>query len=289
MTSIATFSGMAQTLTEARAKRDAAAQAVQDDKTKRAGSLIARLIDACVRTKPESALRKAEADLADLSLHIEKATETMVSILTKARISEDPEAQMIHKAHSDRRDALAVRRDEVGTWLGLANTAHHRLSEAKEACESASTMEMFDLVSSNKGIAFLSSMETSEAADTVKDAERAVRALSEALPKRAKGEDLGAPDDFTDLIFDMAFAPAIDIFSWFNMQKLDEAADRCEQTLHDLAPLREKLAALHARAEARVDAENAALREIEAPFRAAVWAEVPEVLRPAEETFSPAP
>lgn len=61
---------------------------------------------------------------------------------------------------------------------------------------------MIDLFSSNKGVSVISSISASSAADSVRKANRALQALSEALPKRANSESFASPDDFFDLLVD---------------------------------------------------------------------------------------
>ena len=157
----------------------------------------------------------------------------------------------------------------------MAQDAHSQLIGAADDCSSASTTEMIDLFSSNKAVSVISSISTSSAADSVRRATRALQALSEALPKRATSESIAEPDDFLDLLVDLAIAPPLDIFSWINMGKLDDAADQCRKAAEQVEATLNKLNESSARAAAQREAEQQQLNQIAAPYILAAAKQVP--------------
>lgn len=258
---------------------DTARRVVEADKQGRAGSLMARLVDALTTTQPEAVLNDAEARLAAATDKGKKAAHAWIIATAGQRLADQPTDAGRHREQTQRLERVLSRARQVQQWLELAQAADSQLSVAHRACESASTTELLDLVSKNKAISALSYMDTSSASDAVKRAGRAVKELAEALPKRAEQAEIEQPDDLLDLVVDLAFDPGFDVLSWLNMGRLDDAAHQCRQAAEKLRPLLNRLHKLAGEAQARAEQERATLRSIEAPYLEAAAAEVPDVLR----------
>ena len=193
---------------------------------------------------------------------------------------EADDAQSIqHQSLSTAFDKANARYLRVADWLRLVEMADRKLREAADNCESASTMEVLDLVSTNKAFSAMSYVSTSDASDSVRDAKRALQDVIDALPNRADTPDIGEPDDLLDLVFDFSFSPSIDILSWLNMSALDDAASGCRRARDKLKGLHEKLLPLSGECSHKAEVLAKQLRAMEAPFLAAAAAQVPIPLR----------
>lgn len=264
----------------AEARRDAARDAVTADKAARAGSVLARVIDALTRTDAEKALEDAEAALAAARSTGQAAAEAWVSETAQAEFAADIVRARSRDALIRTAERLEARAVKVRGWARLAETARAKMSDAADACASASSSEFLDAVTSNKAFALMSHMDTSTAKSAVDAAQAAVRELSEALPDRVSGQEVEVPDDLLDLALDM-LGGGFDIFSFFNSQKLDAAAAACRSAEARLAPLAARLDALAQKAETDAAEPRAAVQDLEKPFYAAATARLPEPLRPS--------
>ncbi|HHM8582849.1 TPA: hypothetical protein ACRL2B_004473 [Pseudomonas aeruginosa] len=254
---------------------DTAQQALQRDKQQREASLRAKFVDWLTTTPAEQAVEDARVQLAQVQGEARKFAEQWIVSEARAQLLATPADAQRHSTQMRRVESARSRQDRVRPLLRLAETARNKLNEACSACDSASTMEMFDLVSSNKGVALLSTVSTSSAGDAVRSAGNAVKALADAMPKRSEAVALDAPDDLLDLVVDLTLAPAFDVLSWFNMGRLSDAASQCRQASEKLAPLLARLRKLDEDITARVSAEAEALRAIETPYLRAAAALVP--------------
>lgn len=258
---------------------DAARSLVANDKQARASSLAARLADAFFTTQPEAVLNDAEARLATATENGRAAAHAWIVDTARQGLADQPADAERHREQGQRLERVQGRAQRTQRWLKLAQVASSRLSAAQDACESASTSELLDMVTTSKAISTLSWIDTSDAADAIKSAGQAVKALTDALPKRADQSALDLPDDFLDFVVDLVFDPGFDVLSWFNMQRLDDAATQCKQAASKLRPLLDRLGGLSADSEGKVEQEVAALRHIETPYLEAAAAQVPDVLR----------
>lgn len=256
-----------------------AQQALRDDKNRRQSSLRGRFVDWLTSTPAEKDVEDKTERLAAISANASKAAQQWIVTEARAGLQSSTEDTRRHSEQSQRIENARKRQDRARRLLDLARTADEKLGEARSDCESASTTELLDLVSTNKALSILSTFETSDAADSVKEATAALKALKEALPKRAEATEFDMPDDLLDLVVDLAIAPVFDILSFFNMQRLDKAAEQCREASEKLAPLLARLQKLHDETAARVTAEQTALRAIEAPYLQAAAALVPPSIR----------
>lgn len=252
-----------------------AQQNVRTDKEARKRSVWARIADLLLQSKAEKTEEKAAAELAHVQAQaMTFAGQWVVSTAKAALVGcEGDYARYI--TQRERVSTATKRHNQIDKWRGLAQDAHNQLLRAADDCSSASTTEMIDLFSSNKAVSVISSISTSSAADSVRRATRALQALSEALPERASSESLAEPDDFLDLLVDLAIAPPLDIFSWINMGKLDDAADQCRKAAEKVEATLNKLNESVLRAAAQRETEQQQLSQIAAPYIQAAAKQVP--------------
>jgi len=266
---------------------ESARNVVAKDKQERAGSLVARLVDVFATTPPEAVLNDAEARLVAVLEKGRAAARTWIVETASQGLAEQPADAERHQGQGQRLERAQARARQVRRWLELAQLADNRLCAARSACESASMTELMDVVSTSTVISALSCMDTSSAAEAIKSAGVAVQALADALPKRVEQASIDRPDDVLDFVADLVFDPGFDVFSLFNMQRLDDAAEQCKQAGGKLRPLLDRLTKLAADAQAKAEQERAALRGIEAPYLEAAASQVPDALRvPAPNGFS---
>ena len=256
-----------------------ARRALDHDKTTRKTSWFRWLIDLFSTTDAEANLAAAEEAL-DAATAAGRAAARQWVMDVARRMLEADDAQLVqHQSLSSAFDKANARYLRVADWLRLVERADRKLREAADNCESASTMEVLDLVSTNKAFSAMSYVSTSDASDSVRDAKRALQDVIDALPNRADTPDIGEPDDLLDLVFDFSFSPSIDILSWLNMSALDDAASGCRRARDKLKGLHEKLLPLSGECSHKAEVLAKQLRAMEAPFLAAAAAQVPIPLR----------
>lgn len=248
---------------------------VRVDKDARTPSLWARIVDYLFQTKAEKSEEQAATELANVQAQAQAFAGRWIVATAKASLAKDEPVYTRYLAQRDQVGTAIKRHIQIDKWRGLAQDAHSHLIGAADDCSSASTTEMIDLFSSNKAVSVISSISTSSAADSVRRATRALQALSEALPKRATSESIAEPDDFLDLLVDLAIAPPLDIFSWINMGKLDDAADQCRKAAEKVEATLNKLNESSARAAAQREVEQQQLNQIAAPYILAAAKQVP--------------
>ncbi|NVL48672.1 hypothetical protein F2S72_01520 [Pseudomonas syringae pv. actinidiae] len=267
------------TIRNARIALAAAERAVQEDKQRRSYSRWARLVDWLFNTKVEARFSDAQAELSEATGAGDKIATRWIIETAKADLSLSPGDSQRHAEQTVRLSKADKRKQKVGHWYGLADSAHCMLLAAASNCDSASNMEMLDLVTSNKGISLLSSLETSDAADSIRVANEAVRSLADALPQRAGADDIDQPTDLMDLILDLSIDPPLDFLSWFNLTKLDDAAAECRRVAEQIAPLRAKLHSTLADVTSKCRAELQMLRDVEAPYLIHATSMVPDLIK----------
>ncbi|MCS7527128.1 hypothetical protein N0609_12505 [Pseudomonas aeruginosa] len=248
---------------------------VRLDKDARKPSLWARIVDYLFQTKAEKSEEQAAAELANVQAQAQAFAARWIVAEAMASLANDEADYPRYLAQRERVAMATKRHTQVDNWRGLAQDAHSLLISAADECSSASTTEMIDLFSSNKAVSVISSVSTSSAADSVRKANRALQALSEALPKRASAESFALPDDFFDLLVDLAIAPSFDFLSWINMGKLNHAEDQCRKAAEKVEATLIKLNESVSRAYAQRNSEQQKLRKIAAPYLQATAERVP--------------
>lgn len=271
--------GWADRIRAAAQNLEEAKRSMEEDKQRRQNSLWARFVDLLTTTPAEKAVEHERSQLTAAMTSAGRAAEKWICAEARSSLQRSPADAQRHRAQVQRTVNAQERLNRVQPLLSLAETAHDKLDLARRDCESASNVEMLDLVTTNKAVSVWSSMETSSAADSIESARSAVRALANALPKRSEAVSIEAPDDMLDLFVDIVFQPAIDVLSWFNMGRLDDAARQCRNAAEKLSPLLSQLKTLRAKTAARLTAENDALRALEVPYLQAAAALVPGEIR----------
>ncbi|MEK8034216.1 hypothetical protein AACH06_25600 [Ideonella sp. DXS29W] len=270
---------LADEVVNARQAIAAAEAAVAKDKLARAQSLMARLADAFTTTAPEAELDAAKARLDAATAKGTSAARNWILESARQSMASTPATAQLHQGCLERVSQSQGRYNQVRNWLDLAQHASNQLEKAQRACESASTTEFLDLLSKSRTVSVLSSLDTSDAADAIKRAHRALQDLSRALPRRTEQGDIGVPDDTLDLVVDFVFDPGLDLLSWLNMDQLDSSAEQCRQARQRLQPLLARLGEVAEAARLKHSHDLAQAQALERPFLEAALALVPEALR----------
>ncbi len=230
-------------------------------------------------TSAQIALRDAEAKLTVAKVSAYRASQQWVRLSADYRLANNAiDTQECQRLQASLENTKK-RKEKVLRLKELAGTTHRCFIKALADSKSASDMEFIDLVSTNTGISFLSTMETEDAASSLRQAMKSLRDLTEAMPKRASHQDIEIPDDWLDMAFDLGFAPFFDFLSWNNMEKLDTAASKCEQVIEEIEPLLNKLDKIIQCLSANIDNDTAAIKAIEKPHIEAAIADLPLKLR----------
>lgn len=265
----------------ARLALDHARQALRDDKARRrSAGLTARIVDRLSTTPAEATERELTEQFDAL---ISRASKVVIDWVHSRAVSLMREAGQA-ECHAALTTALAEarwREAQVVDRCRLATDAQRALAAAKAQCESASTAELVDAVTSSKKLAALSTCETLAAKDALHAAAAATHALKAALPQRVDALVVDLSDDLVDLSVDLVVAPALDVLSWMSVAALDEAATACNEALAALQPLADRLERLASRMHHRLEKAQADLADFEAPFVDAAHSQVPPALRVA--------
>lgn len=127
-----------------------------------------------------------------------------------------------------------------------AQDAAEKVATAIEQAQEASGYELMDMAANNKGISFLSYLETDEAKSAIRAAGDSIALLNTKLHDAQKQDtqivkDLGFSNTI-DLFFDMAGGFAGAFTSYLNMQKLDDAVERMEKIAETLSGIEQETA-----------------------------------------------
>jgi hypothetical protein len=182
---------------------------------------------------------EAERIVASCDAHLATAVPEWTTQEAYRTIALDADATARHALALERHRPHRLIVETAERLEGLALRAENDLVEAISDLRSASTTETIDAVSSNKGIAVISSMQNQEASDSVKRAQASIEALR-AETDRVSAELTGV-DDTLDLIMDLAWDGVFDFMSFLNVGRLDSARRRCEEALARVTIERERL------------------------------------------------
>ncbi len=127
-------------------------------------------------------------------------------------ISKSPDCEIYQHLVNCWKEAQ-IKYNESGRRLKLAENARELLKTAKDECNSASTTEFLDMVTTSKAISILSAIDTSSASSSLKRAMGALKRLADEMPARQSPIDSNLPDDTLDLFVDLTINPVIDILS----------------------------------------------------------------------------
>jgi len=224
--------------------------------------LGSRITDSFVVTEHEHVRDEAERTLASCETRLATAVPEWTTQEACRTLALDAQATARHARALDKHRPHRLLVEAARRLEGLALRAEDDLVEAISDLKSASTTETFDAVSSNKGIAIMSSMHNQEASDSVKKAQASIEAL-QAETDRVSAQLTGV-DDTLDLIMDLAWDGVFDFMSFLNIGKLDSARRKCEEALARVTTERVRLGdvvqAAIADAKPTLDAVNAITR-----------------------------
>lgn len=255
-----------------------ATQRLEADKDRRKGSIVARLVDFVSETDAEEEERKAREQFDIIKNDTIEDVAGRLHKLAMSAMSEDPaEVARRNAQHAVFQQTLSAL-ENTERLLGLARDARDKLVAAASACSDASSMEIVDAFTSNKGISAMSSLSTSTAKSSLNTAADAMKALSQALPNRSHDLGAEAPDDFLDLVLDFADFP-IDFLSWMNMDALDTAEGKCKDASAHVAKVIDELVVVEDRRRQAHEREAALLLEIDRPYLLIAAEDVPQAIR----------
>lgn len=150
-----------------------------------------------------------------------------------------------------RRSSAAAGLETDATFLARTDTMLKTLKSTRDECEGARTMEHFDMFSNNSGISLLSYLETSSAADALRDVKGQMETYRNHVEKYRESrvtlnisdhriDDLTASNNF-DLVIDLISEFAGIFSSMRNAEKLGQAVDKLDQSLEQIGQIRTKV------------------------------------------------
>lgn len=234
--------------------------------------------DAVFVQASQKRLRAAEQAYAAAEAGVRSDLTQWIGAATVQALHADTSANTKQQDLLARRAEAEARHGRLGNFLSEANKVCRLLETAISDCEAASTSEVFDMLSSSKAIALMSSMHTGDAKDSVQAAQAGLRKFVESWPKRGAGLDAPELDDTLDFVLDMA-GVSVDVLSFFNIQALDDAADACKSALKQVKQQVQPVAAASDKLKGRIQQLNVELLHLRQPFFQRVLAELPPPLK----------
>ncbi|MFX4226348.1 MAG: hypothetical protein ACFHHU_00230 [Porticoccaceae bacterium] len=287
MTNVTRIYELVDQLQSAEHRVTAAQRAVEADKVARSGSFIARAVDALSTTAAEAALREAATGLERTRKQTRMDARTWIRETARASLISNLVDKDKHEALCFQIERSEVRVARVWAWQRLARDADEKLSRAASMCSNASSMEVLDLVTSSTAISLISSGSTVDAGRSIQSARAAMKRLAKALPNHTEQLDVDVPDDMLDLVIDLTISPLLDVLSWFNIGKLNDARKQCLRAQQAIRPLVRQLNKLERELCTQRDAGRRELRYLEAPYLEAAAEKVPAVLQvPTPKAFA---
>lgn len=238
----------------------------------------ARISDAVFVPDSQKRLRAAEHAYAAAEARVRSELKRWVGAATLKALHADTSANTKHQALLARRAEAEARQGRLSNFLSEAGKVCRLLETAVSDCEAAATSEVFDMLSSSKAIALMSSMHTGDAKDSVQAAQAGLRKFVESWPKRGAGLDAPELDDTLDFVLDMA-GVSVDVLSFFNMQTLDNAVDACKAALKQVQQQVQPVAAAGDKLNGRIQQLDVELLHLRQPFFHRVLAELPPPLK----------
>ncbi|MGS3345238.1 hypothetical protein ACB299_25870, partial [Citrobacter amalonaticus] len=112
-----------------------------------------------------------------------------------------------------------------------------------------------------------------------------LKRLADEMPARQSPIDSNLPDDTLDLFVDLTINPVIDILSWLNIEKLDNAEVQCSKALKKLQTLLGQLGAEHDLRTKDYQSQLDTLKRIEQPYIKKVMRHIPENMKFKEPEY----
>lgn len=210
-------------------------------------------------------------------LAIHRSTKDWVAGRVSELLRQDAPATAALAKLTERGTELASRIQTLDKLQQEAGQVTRRLDSAISECQSASTGEMFDMLSKSKSMALLSHMQTETAKDSLKAADTALREFTARWPKRSAALELPAIDNTMDLFIDLCGGP--DLFSFFNMSALDDAAAACAKAKSQLESAIQNVALVRQSLKNQQGELLSHVHAVKTPFLAQAHGELPEPLR----------
>jgi len=188
----------------------------------------------------ESKIRKTKQKLerhqgqvkADLIQFIKGAGEVSIASNPDAKLKQEN----LLKQEKEQRQAHSVASDLCAKGVDAISAINAALSSISDAED----MEVLDMVSSNKGIAALSTMNNYDASNDIAEAQDAINEFKDALGKVKDHDNLPEAVDFVfDMLFDDMFLDLVGGF--FVLSALSESKDSLNEAFNKIEPIAEKL------------------------------------------------
>jgi hypothetical protein len=255
-------------------------QAVAADKAGRRGSWGRRVVDFLFDTAPEKAFEAAQEGMAGVRSEAAAAVTSTVSAAAMRYLSTAADDVARRAIQLDRLRSARKMERKAQHVVALATTARDAFGQAVEACSSASSMELMDTFSNNKGISAMSSMRNSSAREAVDEAQKALANLRAAIDAASSvNARVDMPDDFLDLVLDFALDLPFDFLSWSNKAKLDAAEEQCNEAKGAIESVMARLRTNLEQMREVASREERALALIERPYIEQAARPVPTSLR----------
>ncbi|MDO5640724.1 MAG: hypothetical protein Q4G28_12745 [Neisseria sp.] len=196
------------------------------DKQSRQSSLWARTVDFFVETPAEKAFAQTIEDLEQARKQGIFAIQTSEPRRVSIDMTSSEEALWDEWVHEYQHQEVESQSDKIDELIADVEAAIAKVRSARTACQTASSVEMFDLFTKSKAVSVWSSLESSSAANKIRMAEMAVQKLANSAEMLFADK----PNDWLDLVLDLNFSPTWDILSFFNMRRLDRVTEVCRET-----------------------------------------------------------
>ena len=241
-------------------------------------SIMERLIDSFVTTDDEERCRQARWTRQGTKVALSALVPDLHTKRTDELLDTDADAKRRTTDLKQELEPLEIIETAARDLHAIGVQAVRALDRAISDLETASTYEKMDLVTSNNGIAIMSSMQNSSASSAVQDASAAITRLSVAI-REDISTNLRLAHDTMDLILDLGLDSAFDFMSIFALHKIGDAKKRCEAARERVMIIEQRLAqALH-QETAKADVVRRKIAEVRAPFYAQALGELPPTAR----------
>ena len=224
------------------------------------------------KTKDVFGVTSKEALVEKTQKELEEFTQTSKATLARfceghdqSFIANDENLKKLHTRFS----RWESKSDSVLAKLQSGRDAMRLLQEAKEQCEGASNMELMDVVSGNAGLTLMSHLETSEAQEALETAGKAIETFKTRLKKNPleENEELGGADLHTNLNIQLLLDVGFGYFSWLNMGKLDDGAEKCQEVFEKIEKVVKDIDDVYQKVQKEKDNSFDALKEELLPLR----------------------
>lgn len=254
--------------------------AVHAGHARRSVSIMARLACMLSKNSGEQLIDQLHAQLRiTIDGGTERAREWLDGMLADV-LDRDPAIQAQISQLEDKVAAVSAQYERLDHWKALTEDASCALLSARSACSSARGTEVWDVLSTSKLASFASSATSWSASSEVREAERALQRLEEAL-KSGRGTKLADYwGDWPDLAVDLVSAPSLDVLSLLNLSRLNDVVRVLEKAQDRVMTLAMELDRMAHQVDRVLDDLKEELDSIGKPYRDALLEMIPPVFRP---------